>query len=57
MWGKGEGEEINRKQLCQLDKSDWVDPDMVIIQVAQPKAIAKYYKATGTINMHNKILP
>ena len=57
MWGKGEGEEINRKQLCQLDKSDWVDTDMVIIQVAQPKAIAKYYKATGTINMHNKILP
>jgi hypothetical protein len=41
--------------LRQLDKSDRADPGMVIIQVAQPKAIAKYYKAAGTIDRHNRV--
>ena len=53
--GDEEGEEINCKQLCQLHKSDWMDPDMVIIQVEQLAAVTKYYKAAGTINMHNRI--
>jgi hypothetical protein len=30
---------------------------MVIIEVAQPKAIATYYKGACTIDRHNRILP
>ena len=41
--------------MRQRDVSDWADPVMVIIQVAQPKAIAKYNEAAGTINRHNRI--
>ncbi len=40
MCGIGEGEEINPKQLRQLDRDKLADPDMVIIRVAQPRAIA-----------------
>jgi hypothetical protein len=29
---------------------------MVIIEVAQPKAIVTYYKGAGTIDRHNRIL-
>ena len=42
--GIGEGEDVFRKRLRQLDKSGRAPPDTVIIEVAQPKAIATYYK-------------
>jgi hypothetical protein len=42
MCGIGEGGEINRWRLHQLDKSGWALPDMVIINVPQPTAIATY---------------
>ena len=48
--GLGEGEMIQCKHLCQLDKSGRAPPDKVIIKVAQPKAIAKYYDGAGTID-------
>jgi len=41
MCGIGEGEDVFRKR--------------VIIEVAQPKAIATYYKGAGTIDRHNRI--
>ncbi|KAL3781821.1 LOW QUALITY PROTEIN: hypothetical protein ACHAW5_001131 [Stephanodiscus triporus] len=53
--GLGEGEMIQRKRLCQLDKTGRAPPDKVIIEVPQPKAIAKYYKGAGTIDRHNRI--
>ena len=53
--GIGEGEEVFRKRLRQLDKSGRAPPDTVIIEVAQPKAIATYYKGAGTIDRHNRI--
>jgi hypothetical protein len=53
--GLGKGEMIQRKRLCQLDKSGWAPPDKVIIKVAQPKAIAKDYDGAGTIDRHNRI--
>ncbi|KAL3821904.1 hypothetical protein ACHAXA_008438 [Cyclostephanos tholiformis] len=53
--GLGEGEKIQRKRLRQLDKSRRAPPDKVVIEVAQPKAIAKYYKGAGTIDRHNRI--
>jgi hypothetical protein len=53
--GLGKGEMIQRKRLCQLDKSGRAAPDKVIIKVPQPKAIAKYYKGAGTIDRHNRI--
>ncbi len=53
--GIGEGEEINCRRLRQLDKSGRALPDMVIISVSQPKAVATYYKGTGTIDLHNRI--
>ena len=37
MCGLGEGEMIQRKCLCQLDKSGRAPPDKVIIEAAQPK--------------------
>ena len=46
---------IQCKRLCQLDKSGWAPPDKVIMEVAQPKAIAKYYNGAGTIDQHNRI--
>jgi hypothetical protein len=46
---------IQRKRLRQLDKSGRAPPDKVIIKVAQPKAIAKYYNGAGTIDRHNRI--
>jgi hypothetical protein len=54
--GIGEGEDVFRKRLRQLDKSSRAPPDMVIIEVAQPKAIVTYYKGAGTIDRHNRIL-
>jgi hypothetical protein len=53
--GLGEGEMIQRKRLRQLDKSGRAPPDKVIIEVAQPMAIAKYYKGAGTIDRHNRL--
>ena len=53
--GIGEVEDIFRKRLRQLDKSGRAPPDTVIIEVAQPKAIATYYKGAGTIDRHNRI--
>ena len=53
--GLGEGEMIQRKRLCQLDKFGRAAPDKVIIEVPQPKAIAKYYEGAGTIDRHNRI--
>ena len=53
--GLGEGEMIQRKRLCQLGKSGRAPPDKVIIEVAQPMAIAKYYKGDGTIDRHNRL--
>jgi hypothetical protein len=53
--GIGEGVEINCKRLRQLDRDKLADPDMVIIHVAQPRAIATYYKGAGTIDRHNRI--
>ena len=53
--GIGEGEDVFRKRLRQLDKSGRAPPDKVIIEVAQPKAIATYYKGVGTIDRHNRI--
>ncbi len=53
--GIGEGEDVFRKRLRQLDKSGRAPPDTVIIEVAQPKAIATYYKGVGTIDWHNRI--
>ena len=53
--GLGDGEMIQRKRLRQLDKSGRVLPDKVIIEVPQPKAIAKYYKGAGTIDRHNRL--
>ena len=53
--GIGEGEDVFRKRLRQLDKSGRAPPDTVIIEVAQPKAIATYYKGAGTIDRHNRI--
>jgi len=53
--GLGEGEMIQRKRLCQLDKSSWAPPDKVIIEVPQPKAIEKYYKGAGIIVRHNRL--
>jgi len=55
MCGLGEGEMIQRKRLCQLDKSGWALPDKVIIEVPQPKAITKYYKGAGTIDQRNRL--
>ncbi len=55
MCGLDEGEMIQRKRLRQLDKSGRAAPDKVIIEVPQPKAIAKYYEGAGTINRHNRI--
>ena len=46
---------IFRKRLRQLDKSGRAPPDKVIIQVAQPKAIKKYYDGAGTIDRHTRI--
>ncbi len=51
----GEGEDVFCKRLRQLDKSGRAPPDTVIIEVAQPKAIATYYKGAGTIDRHNMI--
>ena len=45
---------IQCKRLRQLDKSGRAPPDKVIIEVAQPKAIAKYYNGAGTIDQQNK---
>jgi hypothetical protein len=53
--GIGEGEDVFRKRLRQLDMSGRAPPDRVIIEVAQPKAIATYYKGAGTIDHHNRI--
>jgi hypothetical protein len=53
--GVRKGEKISCKRLCQLDMSGRKPQDKVIIEVAQPKAIAKYYKGAGTINWHNRI--
>jgi len=53
--GIGEGEDVFRKRLRQLDNSGRVPPDKVIIEVAQPKAIATYYKGVGTIDRYNRI--
>ena len=53
--GIGEGEDVFRKRIRQLDKSGRAPPDTVIIEVAQPKAIATYYKGAGTIDRHNRI--
>jgi hypothetical protein len=53
--GIGEGEDVFRKRLRQLDKSGRAPPDKVIIKVAQPKAIATYYKGASTIDRHNRI--
>jgi len=53
--GIGEGGDVFRKRLRQLDKSGRAPPDTVIIEVAQPKAIATYYKGAGTIDRHNRI--
>ena len=55
MCGSGKGEMIQRKRLHQLDKSGRAPPDKVIIEVAQPKAIAKYYNGACTIDRHNRI--
>ncbi len=49
------GEEINHRRLRQLDKSGQALPDMVIINVPQPKAIATCYEGAGTINRYNRI--
>ena len=51
----GEEEDVFHKRLRQLDKSGRAPPDKVIIEVAQPKAIATYYKGAGTIDRHNRI--
>ena len=53
--GLSKGGMIQRKCLRQLDKSGRAPPDKVIIEVPQPKAIAKYYKGAGTIDWHNRI--
>ena len=53
--GIGEGEDVFRKRLPQLDKFGRAPPDTVIIEVVQPKAIATYYKGAGTIDRHNRI--
>jgi hypothetical protein len=53
--GLGEGEMIQCKCLRQLDKSGRAPPDKVIIKVAQPMAIAKYYKGASTIDRHNRL--
>ncbi len=53
--GIREGEDVFRKRLGQMDKSGRAPPDTVIIEVAQPKAIATYYKGAGTIDWHNRI--
>ena len=53
--GIDRGGDIFRKRLHQLDKSGRAPPDKVIIEVAQPKAIATYYKGAGTIDRHNRI--
>jgi hypothetical protein len=53
--GIWDGDEINHSCLHQLDKSGWAAPDMVIINVPQPKAIETYYKSTSTIDLHNRI--
>jgi len=50
-----EGEDVFRKRLRQLDKSGRAPLDKVIIKVAQPKAIATYYKGAGTIDRHIRI--
>ena len=55
MCGIGEGGGIFHKRLRQLDKSDCAPPDKAIIQVAQPKAIKKYYDGAGTMGGHNRI--
>jgi len=51
----GEGEDVFRKRLGQMDKSGRAPPDKVIIEVAQLKAIATYYKGAGTIDRHSRI--
>jgi hypothetical protein len=53
--GIGEGEDVFCKRLRQLDQSGRAPPDTVIIEVAQPKAIATYYKGASTIDRHNMI--
>ena len=53
--GIGEGEQISCKSLHQLDKSGRVPSEKVIIKIAQPKAITKYYRSAGTIDRHNRI--
>ena len=53
--GIGEGKGVFRKRLRQLDKSGRAPPDKVIIEAAQPKAIATYYKGAGIIDRHNRI--
>ena len=53
--GIGEGEDVFRKRLPQLDKFGRAPPDTVIIEVVQPKAIATYFKGAGTIDRHNRI--
>jgi hypothetical protein len=53
--GIGEGEAINCKRFRQLDRDELANPDMVIIRVAQPRAIATYYEGAGTIDWHNRI--
>ena len=53
--GIREGGGVFRKRLRQLDKSGRAPPDTVIIEVAQPKAIATYYKGARTIDRHNRI--
>ena len=54
-FGIGEGEDVFRKRLRQLDQSGRAPPDTVIIEVAQPKAIATYYKGANTIDRHNRV--
>jgi hypothetical protein len=41
---------IKSKHLHQLDKSDWVLPNMVILKFAQSKAIKQCYKDTDTLD-------
>ena len=53
--GLGEGEMIQCKRLCQLDKSGWAPPEKVIIEVPQPQTIKKYYKGASTIDRHNRL--
>ncbi|KAL3815576.1 hypothetical protein ACHAXA_000308 [Cyclostephanos tholiformis] len=53
--GLGKGEMIQCKRLCQLDMSGRAPPEKVIIEVPQPKAIAKYYKGAGPIDRHHRL--